>query len=32
MINVDSTDPFGPGEGLFTKQNYGNCYKALNDT
>jgi len=26
---VDSTDPFGPGEGLFTKEFYGNCYKAL---
>ena len=25
----DSTDPFGPGEGLFTKEFYGNCYKAL---
>ncbi|MBR3623155.1 MAG: spermidine synthase, partial [Selenomonadaceae bacterium] len=21
--------PFGPGEGLFTKEFYGNCYKAL---
>ncbi|MBO6304110.1 MAG: polyamine aminopropyltransferase [Selenomonadaceae bacterium] len=29
MIIVDSTDPFGPGEGLFTKEFYGNCYKAL---
>jgi len=26
---IDSTDPFGPGEGLFTKEFYGNCYKAL---
>lgn len=32
LIIVDSTDPFGPGEGLFTKEFYGNCYKALNDT
>ena len=30
LILVDSTDPFGPGEGLFTKEFYGNCYKALN--
>lgn len=29
LILVDSTDPFGPGEGLFTKEFYGNCYKAL---
>lgn len=32
LIIVDSTDPFGPGEGLFTKEFYGNCYKALNDS
>lgn len=25
LIIVDSTDPFGPGEGLFTKEFYGNC-------
>lgn len=31
LIIVDSTDPFGPGEGLFTKAFYGNCYKALRD-
>ncbi len=31
LIIVDSTDPFGPGEGLFTKEFYGNCFKALND-
>ena len=31
LILVDSTDPFGPGEGLFTREFYGNCYKALND-
>lgn len=29
MILVDSTDPFGPGEGLFTREFYGNCHKAL---
>lgn len=31
LIIVDSTDPFGPGESLFTKEFYGNCYKALTD-
>ncbi|MEG1458612.1 MAG: polyamine aminopropyltransferase [Acetivibrio sp.] len=31
LIIVDSTDPFGPGEGLFTKEFYGNCYKALKE-
>lgn len=30
-ILVDSTDPFGPGEGLFTREFYGNCFKALKD-
>ena len=29
VIIVDSTDPFGPGEGLFTMEFYGSCYKAL---
>ena len=29
LIIVDSTDPFGVGEGLFTKEFYGNCFKAL---
>ncbi|MCR4963232.1 MAG: polyamine aminopropyltransferase [Firmicutes bacterium] len=29
LIIVDSTDPFGPGENLFTKEFYGSCYKAL---
>ncbi|MCL2386527.1 MAG: polyamine aminopropyltransferase [Defluviitaleaceae bacterium] len=29
IIIVDSTDPFGPGEGLFSKEFYGNCFKAL---
>lgn len=31
LIIVDSTDPFGPGEGLFTKEFYGNCFTALRD-
>ncbi|MDD4165086.1 MAG: polyamine aminopropyltransferase [Eubacteriales bacterium] len=31
LVIVDSTDPFGPGEGLFTKEFYGNCFKALKD-
>ncbi|MEG6571698.1 polyamine aminopropyltransferase [[Clostridium] cellulosi] len=31
LILVDSTDPFGPGEDLFTKEFYGNCYKALKE-
>lgn len=29
LIIVDSTDPSGPGEVLFTKEFYGNCYKAM---
>lgn len=29
LIIVDSNDPFGPAEGLFTREFYGNCYKAL---
>ncbi len=31
LIIVDSTDPIGPGEGLFTREFYGNCFKALKD-
>ncbi len=31
IIIVDSTDPFGPGEGLFTREFYGNCFKALKE-
>ena len=31
LIIVDSTDPFGPGEGLFTKEFFGNCFKALRE-
>ncbi|NLZ55815.1 MAG: polyamine aminopropyltransferase [Clostridiaceae bacterium] len=29
LIIVDSTDPFGPGEDLFTREFYANCYNAL---
>ncbi len=29
LIIVDSTDPFGPGEVLFTKEFYGHCFNAL---
>jgi spermidine synthase len=32
LILVDSTDPVGPGEGLFTREFYGNCYTALTDS
>ena len=31
LVIVDSTDPFGPGEGLFTREFYGNCYNALTE-
>ena len=31
IIVNDSTDPFGHEEGLFTKEFYGSCYKALKD-
>lgn len=31
VIIVDSTDPFGPGEGLFTREFYGNCFRALKE-
>lgn len=31
VIIVDSTDPFGPGESLFTKEFYGSCFKALRE-
>ncbi len=29
LIIVDSTDPIGPGEGLFTRDFYRDCYQAL---
>lgn len=32
LIIVDSTDPFGPGEVLFTREFYGNCYRALTES
>ncbi len=31
LILVDSTDPIGPGEGLFTESFYRDCKKALKD-
>ncbi len=31
LILVDSTDPIGPGEGLFTEEFYNNCYRVLSD-
>ena len=31
LIIVDSTDPFGPTEGHFTREFYGMCYNALHD-
>ena len=31
IIINDATDPFGHTEGLFTKEFYGSCYKALRD-
>ena len=31
LIIIDSPNPFGLGEGLFTKEFYGSCYKALRD-
>lgn len=31
LILVDSTDPIGPGEGLFTNEFYSNCRRILSD-
>jgi spermidine synthase len=31
LIINDSTDPFGHTEGLFTREFYGSCYKALHE-
>ena len=31
LIISDATDPLGHEAGLFTKEFYGNCYKALHD-
>ena len=32
MILVDSTDPIGPGEGLFTNDFYRNCHRILSES
>lgn len=31
LVIVDSTDPIGPGEGLFSKEFYENCFNALSE-
>ena len=31
LIIVDSSDPYGPAEGFFTREFYGTCYTALRD-
>lgn len=31
LIIVDCADPFGPAEGLFTREFYGNCFKAMKE-
>ena len=31
LVIVDSTDPFGPSEGLFTREFYGSCHNALRE-
>ena len=31
LIIIDSPNPFGPGESLFTKEFYGSCFKALHE-
>lgn len=31
LIIVDSTDPIGPGEGLFTREFYRDCHRALTE-
>ena len=31
LIIVDSTDPFGPSEGYFTREFYGICFNALRE-
>ena len=31
LIIVDSTDPIGPGEGLFTTEFYTDCYNSLTE-
>lgn len=32
LILIDSTDPVGPGEGLFTTEFYTNCHRALTES
>lgn len=32
IIIVDSTDPIGPAEGLFTAEFFSDCYRALGET
>lgn len=32
LIIVDSTDPVGPGEGLFSMEFYENCYRILSES
>ena len=31
IVMIDSTDPIGPAEGLFTEAFYRDCYRALGD-
>lgn len=31
LIIIDSPNPFGAGEGLFTKEFYGNCFNVLHE-
>ncbi len=31
LIIIDSSDPYGPADGLFTREFYGTCFKALRD-
>lgn len=31
LVIVDANDPFGPGEGTYTREFYGACYSALKE-
>ena len=31
LVEMDSSDPFGPSEGLFTREFYGSCFNALKE-
>ena len=31
LVIVDSSDPYGPAEGFFTREFYGTCFKALRE-